>query len=515
MAFEVKFYSFTKKLNSTKRPMGTARTYQCEIKSGCSIITPIIIIAGSNKEVESNYNYCYISNWNRYYFVTDYHYITGRWFISLDCDVLASWKPYIADSENFIIRSATNRNPDIADDKIIPRFYNSTQSAKQVTWFDSPNKGTYVIGVKGAVSSGSNINGGAIAYYVLPPAALAKLLRNLCDSDNSIYSDLNKEQLKTIFDPLQFIASCKWFPLTVNTKGRAVTSISMGWFTISFAESDNVYIADEYSYLSENKISIPFNSNNRYIRSSAYSSYNIYLPAYGVYELSGDFISDADPELDEPALDISLTVDTATGQGVYEIYRHSTIVLNTPLAIINCNVATEIPLAVTSISTCLTESTGVGSLKEAKQLGIQALTLPVAAVAVSENKDVTNFIEDNIVTDNPKFHNRIAGKTLEAFANLSTLTLFAASPVTRNVNVVGGCGNRTQFQNLGDILIYTYTTGYELPPYDLVGYPTMRKLKISSLRGYILCGNAQCTAPATATELSKIIAFMNGGFFYE
>lgn len=514
MAFEVKFYSFAKKLNSTKRPAGTPRTYQCEVKTGCSAITPIIIIAGSNKEIEDNYNYCYISNWNRYYFITDYYYDRGRWFITLDCDVLATWKPYIGGSSNFVLRSASNRNSNIADDKIIPRFYNTTQSVKRVSWFDNINGGTYVLGVKGVISAG-NINGGAVTYYVLPQQALIHLVRSLCDSDNSIYTDLNKEQLKTIYDPMQFIVSCRWFPFAVGRKAGNIKEVPLGWYTIAFTDADNVGLADVYTYLYENRIEIPFNSNNRYIRSSAFSTYNIYLPAYGVYELSGDFIADTDPEIENPALDISLTVDTATGQGVYVIYRHSTIVLDTPIAVINCNVAVDIPMVATSISTCLTESTGVGSLNEAKRLAVQSVAMPATAFAVSENRDVTNFIEDNIVTDNPKFHNRVAGKTLEAAANVTTLALYAASPVTKNVNMVGGSGNRTQYSDLGDILIYTYTTGYELPPYDIVGYPTMKKLQISTLSGYILCSNAQCEAPATSVELAKIISFMNGGFFYE
>ena len=115
MAFEVKFYSFAKKLNSTKRPSGTPRTYQCEIKTDCDIINPTIILSGTNTEVESNYNYCYISNFGRYYFITDEPIFRSNVIIlRMTCDPLMSYKEVLLNNEVYVDRYE-NSTKDLPD----------------------------------------------------------------------------------------------------------------------------------------------------------------------------------------------------------------------------------------------------------------------------------------------------------------------------------------------------------------------------------------------------------------
>ena len=96
MAFSVTFYeNFKKKTNSTKIPDNTVtqRTFQnVEIKEQSSLINPVIkfLFDGSAKFME--YNYAYIPYFNRYYFIDNIVYNSGRYEAYLTCDVLASYK---------------------------------------------------------------------------------------------------------------------------------------------------------------------------------------------------------------------------------------------------------------------------------------------------------------------------------------------------------------------------------------------------------------------------------------
>ena len=63
----VTFYDFSKCINSTKQPTGVGTDVSVVLKEGCSVENPILVLTGNN----FTYNYAYISDFGRYYFVTD------------------------------------------------------------------------------------------------------------------------------------------------------------------------------------------------------------------------------------------------------------------------------------------------------------------------------------------------------------------------------------------------------------------------------------------------------------
>ena len=68
----IRLYNFTKKVNSTKTPSDAGVLYQGCIKDDtCSIMTPVITFSLS-KTVAPTYNYCFIPDFNRYYFIMDF-----------------------------------------------------------------------------------------------------------------------------------------------------------------------------------------------------------------------------------------------------------------------------------------------------------------------------------------------------------------------------------------------------------------------------------------------------------
>ena len=103
MSFAATFYTFRKKLNSTKQPSGGSE-YQIILKHGCSIIRPTISLDIGQAGNPTGYNYCYIPAFNRYYYVSDWIFENRLWTASLKVDALASFKTYIGSSNEFILR---------------------------------------------------------------------------------------------------------------------------------------------------------------------------------------------------------------------------------------------------------------------------------------------------------------------------------------------------------------------------------------------------------------------------
>lgn len=90
-----------------------------ELKTPTSILTPTIIIDAKQKNLETPlmYNYAYISDFNRYYFVTNIIIIsTNLYQISLKVDVLFSNLKGIKKLNAVIDRSSLFSNPEFYDD---------------------------------------------------------------------------------------------------------------------------------------------------------------------------------------------------------------------------------------------------------------------------------------------------------------------------------------------------------------------------------------------------------------
>ena len=76
MSIQVDFYNFYKDDNSTARPGASqlSASLACEIRQPCTIMSPRIItdIAKPASVIDGAfYNYCYIADFQRFYFVSN------------------------------------------------------------------------------------------------------------------------------------------------------------------------------------------------------------------------------------------------------------------------------------------------------------------------------------------------------------------------------------------------------------------------------------------------------------
>lgn len=119
IGFECKFY----RNNSDKNRVDKTNFIEfvgsdtIVLKQETSIVSPTIIIERTSFP---NFNYVYINEFNRYYFITSITSVRNNlWEIDLTIDVLMSYKDGIKSLKAFVDRNASVTNPMLIDKKRI------------------------------------------------------------------------------------------------------------------------------------------------------------------------------------------------------------------------------------------------------------------------------------------------------------------------------------------------------------------------------------------------------------
>lgn len=94
MAFTVSLFKTTSENNRVVKVLTDEKQLSGELRNQTSVLNPSIRIESANNI--STYNYAYISEFGRYYYITDIVSVrTNCWVVSLRCDVLMSYKDEI------------------------------------------------------------------------------------------------------------------------------------------------------------------------------------------------------------------------------------------------------------------------------------------------------------------------------------------------------------------------------------------------------------------------------------
>lgn len=96
----------------------------CRIYEDNSISTPSIRIE-TDSVIPAGYNYAYIPDFGRYYYITDIEVANGYIIVSLSVDVLMTYKNDILSSEVIVGRQESQFNTYLADDKFRAYEYNN------------------------------------------------------------------------------------------------------------------------------------------------------------------------------------------------------------------------------------------------------------------------------------------------------------------------------------------------------------------------------------------------------
>lgn len=472
MAINVTFYQFAKRTNSTARP-GGGSTFSCEINANCNIISPRIELTGTGNP--STYNYCYIPDFARYYFVKAWTWAPGKWVADLTVDALSSYRDQIGSSTEYVVRSSAKFDPEIVDNLYPTKATVTTKTmlANTTPYTDNPegNRGFFVV----AVNAPGYVSFGGAVYLAMGGTTFQALMSALLSDTD--YLDINAEEIssnltKALFNPIQYISKAFWIPCGNAAIGTPVNEIPVGWWKMQNVGNAYVIQNTNDKQVFTFNISTPHHpqhiTRGVYTDGTPYSEYTLYCPPFGEIKLNANLF------VLQSTLYCRLTVDYRTGDAVLDLsfyHDFDTVFFST-----SSNVAVSVQLA--QIATNMDELASLGGL-------IQTAVGAIAggAAAFFGGGDIVNGIASG------------------------------AQQTTVQSQSKGGGASVAKYG------ITPYLTGVF---YDLVddnnedhGRPLCQRVQLSSIPGFIMVDDPDIALTATAAEIDAVKQFMRNGFFYE
>ena len=499
--FNAIFYTFSKKPNSTLRPSSGGTTYSIRLVDNCSIINPIIRLRGSSaSDMLGRFNYCYISEFNRYYFVVDSGYDADRgiWEMSLRCDVLATARDEIKASTQFVERSFS-RWDFLIDDTVYPskaqaQFSNTVYSQ----FFDAtPVTGQYIIGM---VSKGSSYSRfGGVQYYLLTYThmnALIDYMMNIINYADSTITGIATELLGLISDPMSYIVSCKFFPKTLIDMTQLTPQvINFGAFesTVYGAPLPGSFI--DPSPVIHRGFTMPLTDHPQKATRGSWLNGNGHTERTLRFEPFGVIPLDSSKLIGYGYIYLDVAIDIITGQGVLSIYACE------DSSSIPSNLDT-MPLLGTYPSQVLIDIPLTQNRHEAfGSFAIDNIVKPLLNTADQVGQKVSGF----------DFYGAISslgsGMHQGMFTIGDGLKNFYNPPAARGTPGSLLCRMNVVICNKFMILVDEDQAEFGRP---LCSYTTL-----TNLSGFCKCLNANISTTLTALENEQIENFLNSGFFID
>ena len=503
---EIIVYSFKKKFNSTKRvtpQLALQNTpMECTIKnSGCGICNPIIEINFGLDYSPTNFNYAYIPLFKRYYFITDWQTSQhSLWIGILQEDFLATWKSAIADTNAYVIRSSSNYDTDIADAEYVATS-NITISSREIPnpfnlagggELPAGDPGYYIIGINGEneIPYGS---AGSVTYYVFEPISMQILANKLMhdieylniDWDGDSKKFITEDLLKSLYNPLQYIASCYWLPDFPADKGEDINELSFGFWKIEII--GRKLTTKELTETIIRRMEIPKHpqsgSYGKWCNLAPYTQYQVHVSPYGLIDVPPDELINSD------TLAVETVIDYTTGQGRMMIASQQRFI-----QIVNFQYGAEIQLS------------------QLVQNPIKALTSGLSYnLRTTEGHNLK--IAQNLAPLNLSgLANTMVGDIEAGLQAIGDLTS-AMSPTVQST----GSGGARAWYYTGEIFwrISGKFANLTQRGDSVLGRPLCQMARLGDLSGYILCENASVECEGNAEELAAVNGFLNRGFYYE
>ena len=460
MAYQINFWQFSKKRNSTERPVPAymkAQVY-CNLMGGSGILNPVFKLAPDDLTlIEDNVtvlNYAQVPEFNRYYYVTDWKYDNGLWYVTMVVDVLASQKNYIGALTTYILRSASNFDSYLTDNMYPAKVGATTSSSQDIA---NPFNATFDNGyfVVGIINNDVNAYG-AVSYYVFTSMGFRQFANNLLGSFSVYSADEISDQLgKLLFNPFQYIVSCVWFPVSVTTQGSQLSTVKIGWWTLS---AQCYRLHPQARVQGSGTIVIPKHPQSLtrpYLNGSPYSDYYLTFPPFGSFSISANIIAK------ESVLDYSWYVDAITGDATLRIGDDWYNVVH-------------------------------------GQVGV-----PIQLAQMTPN--ISGAIQQMI----PSTGNQTADTIISTLGSIGNAIIAKQMPM----QTTGRSGGFLTFNQPINLTGIFYTVADE--EVTEFGAPCCKTLTIDDLSGYVLCAHGDFIGNCTATETEEINNYLTSGFFYE
>lgn len=472
---QVYFYTFSKRLNSTAQPTGGA-SFSCVLKSPSSVTAPKISLVWSGTGNPTAYNYAYIADYGRYYWVSNWTYADRQWTADLTVDVLASYKSQIGGANKYILRSASSYNPE-AIDRMWPALSDyaavGTVSGTSFGWdVYGSGGGTFVVSVVG--TGNTPIANSAVALYQLSGGSVQTLINNQLNAIEGAYNNATSQDIfeavqKLLMLPFrftsdlsQYIRGIMWFPFEFASGG--MNDIYLGMFEC-LQNADTVAAPLRIFTSSIDVSGFPGVGADDWEYLAPYGSYTLELQPFGLIPLDSADIIDA------ASIGINVRVDALSGLALLTVTANKGLDYVRTIAARTAQIGVAVPY---------------GGTAPNYAAAISGAASAAAAFAASDDD---------------------AGMNL-----LSTIGSAVAAASTTGYSA-GTSGGGAAIS--GAVFLHYRVFSHVDVDSTEAGRPLCENAVINTLSGFVQCRDGEISAPATSAELAQIASYLTGGFFYE
>ena len=480
--YTITFWRFAKRSNSTARPSVDGNTFNCDLMDGSGIINPTALLDFGNVN-PTTYNYAYIAEFSRYYYIRDWQYSAGLWYCALAVDVLATWRGEIGGYNTFIRRAAADNSREFPD-SIYPHKTLSTISTSGTAspFINSLSQGTVVLGVTGA-PSGAGV--GATNYYAMSNEHFMNFLA-LMYSDPSTWltiTDITTDLQKALVNPIEYIASCKWFPIPLSDVTGVSSNIKLGWWEFPQSSIGTVKRLSGAAHTEyTTNVTIPKHplaaTRGSYMNLSPHSSYMLSFFPYGQWQL------DTMQLVNYPQLQFFQSIDMIDGRGFMEVRGWD----GTNYTMLDCRICNiAVPLSMAQSAPDISKSFSNFALSKAQ-----------------------NFFSTSSAIGGIQGLGAAAAEML-SLKNTADVALSSILPKNEIFGVNGGFN----IYNWAEIwIVAQFLTPSDENP-GLFGNVCNKNGQISSYPGYIEAEAGAFALPGTDTEQAEARRYIQTGFYYE
>lgn len=476
---EVKLANTTKKHNSTEVPTFT-KTVTCMLKEGSSIINPTLIFERAN--IGHTYNYVYIADFGRYYFVNDIVYDGARIFYYCSVDVLATYKSTIGNATAYVLRAAHTYN-----EYVIDNYYPVTTHIRQnaeflgTPWLEyGSSRGIWVVGV---------INEIGVTYYACTRSTFESFMDYML-SPNFVADQLGitvteaqtNPQWRTMIDPISYITQCVWLPISYSTGSPAAPRFTEESMYIGTAQRSELQ-AGNISHSTAGRTPVQYtptpmphpqsNARGEFLNAPGFTECRLVIPPFGSFELNSMEVNQYD------RLQVNVELDCTNGVGKLVVYGYTGTGADEKLVsiLLTAQAQVGVPLPITQIIT-----PGLSPV----QVGMQALGTVAAAAT---------------------------GNALGAIAGgASMIESYYASKVPK----VSTVGSRGTIAGIHGNAYFQYVWKYVADDDNTDhGKPVCDTYQLSTLPGYQMILEPHIHTTGTSAEDDQINSYLASGYFYE
>ena len=485
----INLYTLNKRENSTLRPSGSGQSFECYLKAPTSIIDPVIVIDfGDAANPQAHYfNYAYIPDFARYYFISDIRSVGKLWEFSLNTDILATYKDRISASTLYLTRCSSQYDGSLVDSFYpVRQSYSSGVQYQLTPWIhtvDQDNidldKGCYILGIVDQLDPNIVQNYtpfGSVKYVALDADNLADLLTYLLDSNtltsNNVTIDgVSNEAVKSIIDPLQFIKSCIWCPLQyLDIAGTENTDLHIWTWTAHGVKWKRPNTDPPY-YVHGLQFTLPqhpkASTKGIYLNAAPYTKHTLSHPPFGAFDLDTSLTAGASQVRAQTFYDV------VTGEGILEI-----------------------------------RIDGVLTHRVSSQVGVPIQLTQVYNDYINAGLNAASSIAGGIAS---LLTGNISGAISGGVSAIGS-AVDAMRPVQ---STIGGTGSFADLRGRAAL----YSVFYDIPEEDNdhVGRPLCQNKLMSTIASgsYCMAMDGDIPISGTSGEQQQLKSYLEGGFYYE